>query len=437
MRLLVAKPKGPLEGEILIPPSKYHAHRALMLAALADGESTIRARTDARHVGFTVQALRGLGADIADAGDGWRVRGDAGFSPKAAEVSVGSSGTTLYFLIGLAALGDRPVTITGQRYFKRRPIGPLLRALQRLGVTVDYEHQSLPVTVHPGRPSGGHIHIDGTLSQWISGLLMLAPFAEGPTTIEVSGDLNERGFLELTVDMMREFGLRVDVREDWRRFDIEPQERPRARDIVLPPDIGSAAFGLAACALHPSKVTFRSLVPIHGHPEASVLEELQGVGVPMQFADDGLSISIDHDGTPPVAGRLDCRDLPDMVPILSTLASRARGRTVLSHVAHVRLKESDRVASMLQLRKMGARVEFDGNDMEFEGVDRLHGVELSSFNDHRVLMALTVAGSTADGVTELSYPHAYRISYPEFLDHMNAIGIPAAVTPRVPRSVQA
>ncbi len=437
MRLLVAKPKGPLEGEILIPPSKYHAHRALMLAALADGESTIRARTDARHVGFTVQALRRLGADIADAGDGWRVRGDAGFSPKAAEVSVGSSGTTLYFLIGLAALGDRPVTITGQRYFKRRPIGPLLRALQRLGVTVDYEHQSLPVTVHPGRPSGGHIHIDGTLSQWISGLLMLAPFAEGPTTIEVSGDLNERGFLELTVDMMREFGLRVDVREDWRRFDIEPQERPRARDIVLPPDIGSAAFGLAACALHPSNVTFRSLVPIHGHPEASVLEELQGVGVPMRFADDGLSISIDHDGTPPVAGRLDCRDLPDMVPILSTLASRARGRTVLSHVAHVRLKESDRVASMLQLRKMGARVEFDGNDMEFEGVDRLHGVELSSFNDHRVLMALTVAGSTADGVTELSYPHAYRISYPEFLDHMNAIGIPAAVTPRVPRSVQA
>jgi cyclohexanecarboxylate-CoA ligase len=437
MRLLVAKAKAPLEGEILIPPSKYHAHRALMLAALADGESTIRARTDARHVGFTVQALRGLGADIAAAGDGWRVRGDAGFSPKSAAVSVGSSGTTLYFLLGLAALGDRPVTITGQRYFKRRPIGPLLRALQRLGVKVEYEHQSLPVTVHPGRPRGGHIHIDGTLSQWISGLLMLAPFAEGPTTIEVSGDLNERGFLELTVEMMRQFGLAVDVREDWRRFDIEPQPRPRACDVVLPPDIGSAAFGLAACALHPSRVTFRSLVPIHGHPEAPVLQELQGVGVPMRFADDGLSISIEHDGTPPVAGRLDCRDLPDMVPILSTLASRARGRTVLSHVAHVRLKESDRVTSMLQLRRMGARVEFDGNDLEFEGVDRLHGAELSSFNDHRVLMALTVAGSTADGVTELSYPHSYRISYPEFLDHMNAIGIPAAVTPRVPTSVQA
>ena len=89
---------------------------------------------------------------------------------------------------------------------------------------------------------------------------------------------------------------------------------------------------------------------------------------------------------------------------------------------------------MLQLRKMGARVEFDGNDMEFEGVDRLHGAELSSYNDHRVLMALAVAGSTATGVTELSYPHAYRISYPEFVDHMNAIGIPIAVTSEVPSS---
>ncbi len=434
MRLLVAGATAPLQGELIIPPSKYHAHRALMLAALAEGESTIADRTDARHVAFTVQALRGLGVEISTSGRQWKVSGAGGFSPRQDEVSVGSSGTTLYFLLGLAALGDRPVTIIGQRYFRRRPIGPLLRALQRLGVHLEYEGQTLPVKVHPGRPRGGHVRIDGTLSQWISGLLMLAPFAtEEETRIEVVGELNERPYIELTVEMMRDFGLEVEVGEDWRHFTVAPNQRAKAREgYLLPPDIGSAAFGLAACALHPSKVVFRSSVPIHGHPEASVLTELQGVGVPMQFAADGLSITMDHDGTPPVAGKLDCRDIPDMVPILSTLASRARGRTVLSHVSHVRLKESDRVTSMLQLRKMGARVEFDGNDMEFEGVDRLHGAELSSFNDHRVLMALAVAGSTASGVTELSYPHAYRISYPEFADHMNAIGIPIAVSAHVP-----
>ena len=174
-----------------------------------------------------------------------------------------------------------------------------------------------------------------------------------------------------------------------------------------------------------------------GEVDGAAFWPLVGVGVPMRFAPDGMSISIEHDGTPPVSGRLDCRDIPDMIPILSTLASRARGRTVLSHVAHAQLKESDRVNAMLQLRRMGAKVEFDGNDMEFEGVSRLHGAELSSFNDHRILMALTVAGSTADGMTEISFPHAYRISYPEFIDHMNTLGIPAAVTPRVPDTAAA
>jgi cyclohexanecarboxylate-CoA ligase len=433
VRLLVAKAQAPLVGELTIPPSKYHAHRALMLAALADGESFVTQRTSARHVGFTVQALRSLGAQIESAGDGWRViGGGGGFSPKSDEVSVGSSGTTLYFLLGLAALGDRPVRIVGQRYFRRRPIGPLLRALKRMGIRLEYDGQHLPVTVYPGRPTGGRIRIDGTLSQWISGLLMLAPYSTEPTTIEVRGELNELPYLKLTLEMMHQFGLEVSAREDWREFYVPPDQRPTAINATLPADLGSAMFGLAACTLHPSKVTFRSPTTIAGHPEAAVLDNLMAAGVPFRIAADQHSISMDHDGTPPEGGPLDCRDIPDMVPILSVLASRARGRSALGHVAHVRLKESDRVASMLQLRKMGARIEFDGNDMTFEGVERLHGANLSSFNDHRVLMALGVAGSIATGVTELSYPHAYRISYPEFLDHMNALGIPAAVSRGVP-----
>ena len=427
MRLLVASPTAPLEGKISIPPSKYHAHRALMLAALAPGESTISERTSARHVAFTVRALRGLGADIRASGASWRVRG-GGISPKADEVSVGSSGTTLYFLLGLASLGDRPVRFTGQRYFRRRPIGPLLRALADLGVKLEAHGGGLPVTVYPGAPRGGELRIAGTLSQWISGLLMLAPFAREPTAIEVEGELNERPFVELTINMLRQFGLRVSVREDFRRFEVDPDQRPAPTDVWLPPDLGSVVFPLAACALHPSHAEFRSPTSIAGHPEAAVLENLAAVGVPLRLDGERGVISIDHNGEPPLGGRVDCRDIPDMVPVLSVLASRARGSSVLSNVAHVRLKESDRVASMLQLRRMGARVEFDGDDLRFEGVSRLQGATLSSFNDHRVLMALAVAGSNAEGVSEISYPHAYRISYPEFLDHMNALGVPAAVS---------
>ena len=200
----------------------------------------------------------------------------------------------------------------------------------------------------------------------------------------------------------------------------------------MPPDLGSAMFGLAACTLNPSKVTFRSPTVIAGHPEASVLDSLMAAGVPFRIAPDLRSVSMDHDGTPPEGGPLDCRDIPDMVPILSVLASRASGRSALGHVAHVRLKESDRVASMLQLRKMGARDRVRRQRHDVRGRQAAGRREPSSFNDHRVLMSLAVAGSTATGVTELSYPHAYRISYPEFLEHMNALGIPAAVSHAVP-----
>src|SRR5436305_3092500 len=164
-----------------------------MLAALADGETFIAQRTTARHVTFTVQALRALGARIEPAGEGWRVMGGAGgFSPQSDEVSVGSSGTTLYFLLGLAALGDRPVRFVGQRYFRRRPIGPLLRALTELGVRLEADRDRLPVTVYPGVPRGVSVRIDGTLSQCVSGLLILAPIAPEPSTIDVAGDLIAR-----------------------------------------------------------------------------------------------------------------------------------------------------------------------------------------------------------------------------------------------------
>ena len=200
-----------------------------MLAALAPGQSLIKDRTAARHVTFTVQALRALGTTIESSGPGWKVTGGGGFSPTVDEVSVGSSGTTLYFLIGLAALGDRPVTIVGQRYFRRRPIGPLLRALKRMGVRLEYEGQHLPVTVYPGGLAAGG---SGSTARCRSGsraCSMLAPYAlKSRRSSRSGGELNERPYLELTLDMMREFGLEVTAREDWREFYVTPNQTPEA-----------------------------------------------------------------------------------------------------------------------------------------------------------------------------------------------------------------
>jgi 3-phosphoshikimate 1-carboxyvinyltransferase len=428
VHLYVRETSGRLQGEISVPASKYHAHRALMLASLADGESRIKGGVAAKHVQSTIEVLTGLGTQIEKTADGFLVRGGLPYRPLRDTVSVGSSGTTLYFMIGLASLADAPVTITGQKYFQRRPVGPLLEALSDCGVDLSSANATPPITVRPQRPRGGHVSIAGTLSQWISGLIILAPFATGPTTIEVEGTLNERPYVELTVNMMRDFGLEVGVSDDWRRFEIEGDQTAHAADVTLPPDIGSLAFGLAATSIHPSDVFFRGVAEIDGakvdHPEAHFLDVVAEMGLPMELDRAAGGVRVRHDGVRLRGVEIDCRPMPDMLPVLSTMGQFAEGETRFSNVAHVRLKESDRVVSMLQLNRMGGDVEEQGDELVVRGMDGdLTGSPLSSFNDHRVHMSLTVAASRARGESSLTYPNAYRISYPTFLDDMRAIGM--------------
>ena len=428
MRLLVKQAVRPLEGELVIPSSKYHAHRALILASLAPGTSRIEGLSDAGHVRYTIQALRRLGTKIDIDRDTFIVHGGP-WTPSRPDVSVGSSGTTLYFLTGLASLATTPVTIMGQKYFQRRPIGPLLQALEGLGVELSSSDGCPPIAVQPRRPAGGQVSIAGTLSQWISGLLLLAPFATGPSVITVEGGLNEHTYIDLTIRMMAQFGLQVSVSPDWRRFEIEGNQQARPATVTLPPDVGAAAFGLAVTALHTSDVTFRGLNVLAGaetdHPEAHLIDIVRAMGLPMA-RENGL-VRVRHDGITLAPFEVDCTSVPDMLPVLSVLATLADGTSVLDNVAHVRLKESDRVTAMLQLNRMGGRLEQRTDRLTVHGVPGLTGADLSSFNDHRVLMSLAVAGTRANGETRLTYPNAYRISYPRFLAEMNAIGLDMSV----------
>ncbi|MBW4701620.1 3-phosphoshikimate 1-carboxyvinyltransferase [Micromonospora sp. RL09-050-HVF-A] len=430
MRLVIKGTAEPLVGEFDVPASKYHAHRALMLASLADGTSRIHGACHAGHVQHTIRALRDLGTAVTVEDDAFVVHGGR-YRPVRPEISVGSSGTTLYFLTGLAALADTPVGITGQKYFRRRPIRPLLDALAGIGVEISSTGGLLPIRVAARPPTGGRVRIPGTLSQWISSLLLVSPFATGPTTIEVVGEFNERSYVDLTVAMMRQFGLHVQVSGDGRRYDVEPGQRPTPAVVRLPPDVGAAAFGLAATALHPSDVLFRGLPAVPAgeldHPEAHLLDSLTTMGVPLTRDPATGWIRVRHDGLRLAPVRVDCRAVPDMLPVLSVLGSHAHGTTVLDNVAHVRLKESDRVTAMLQLNRMGGRLRLDGDRLVCEGVGQLREADLSSFNDHRVLMALAVAASRATGETRLTYPNAHRISFPQFLEQMNAVGLNMSV----------
>lgn len=284
--------------------------------------------------------------------------------------------------------------------------------------------------------------IAGTLSQWVSGLLLVAPFAEHETRIHITGGrLNEQPYVELTVRMMRQFGLTVEVSDDWLEYRIPAGQQATPHDYVIPPDIGSAAFGIAAAGTRESNVLLRGMTATTtaetDHPESEFLDLATAMGVPMRIDEETGFVRIEHDGSPLRPLDVDCRPIPDLLPVLSTMATFAEGTSRLWNVAHIRLKESDRVAAMLQLNRMGGRAEQGADELRVTGVGAagLHGAAMSSFNDHRVLMSLAVAASSADGVSGLTYPRAYRISYPTFLEAMNSVGLDMSVGDRLAAQV--
>lgn len=441
MQLVVRGTSAPLVGELEIPVSKYHAHRALVLASLAKGTSIVSGISATRQVEWTVGTLRALGVDVKRRGNEYHVTGlggryeatdvvDHGSRGADGILNMGSSGTTLYFMTGLASLADKPMTLSGMKYFQRRPIKALLTSLQQMGVELEATNDCPPVTVQPKRPRGGDVSIAGTLSQWISGLLLVAPFAEQETRIHITGGrLNEQPYVELTVRMMRQFGLTVEVSDDWLEYRIPANQQATPHDYVIPPDIGSAAFGIAAAGIRESNLLLRGMTAFTtaetDHPESEFLDLATAMGVPMRIDEETGFVRIEHDGSPLKPLDIDCQPIPDLLPILSTMATFAEGTTRLWNVAHIRLKESDRVAAMLQLNRMGGRAEQGADELRVTGVGagELHGSPMSSFNDHRVLMSLAVAASKAEGTSALTYPRAYRISYPTFLEAMNSVGL--------------
>ncbi|GGE33447.1 3-phosphoshikimate 1-carboxyvinyltransferase [Pullulanibacillus camelliae] len=423
-RLFVNTNEGKVKGTVRVPSSKYHLHRALIFGSLADGQSKITGQSNALHIKDTLNSLEDLGIKVTKTSDGYVVEG-GNYIPKNGNVRVGSSGTTSQFLIGLGSRSvGEAVTFDGHKALKARPMGPLLNALSDMGVKLEAQDHRLPVTVHPGLPKGGHIKIQGTLSQWISGLLILAPFASQDTVVEALPPLNEKTYINLTIEMMSQFGVKVIEHENGRMWTVPANQEYKPCDLALEPDLSSAAFLFVLGALHPSDLILEGISAAGSHPEGKVLEIVQQMGVPVTVDEENDRIHIQHNGIRPTAGlEIDMKDIPDLIPAMSVLAALSQGQTILKNIGPGRLKESDRVKAMLQLNKMGADIKEVGDDLIINGVESLHSASISTYNDHRVEMAFALAATRASGTSDLTFPNAYKISYPEFLDHMAQLGL--------------
>jgi 3-phosphoshikimate 1-carboxyvinyltransferase len=410
--MIVSVERSQISGQVSAPPSKSYTHRAIIITALGPGGVVKRPLISA-DTKATISAVEAIGAgtkldyDLEIAGVSGR--------PKTPDdvINVENSGTTLRFMSAVAAL-TKGAVFTGDSSIRRRPNGPLLKALNDLGAQAfSIKGDGRAPLVVRGPLLGGSISMDGGVSsQFLSALLIASPLASGDTRITIEGELKSRPYAEITVDMLTEAGARILA--DENEFFVEGGQSYSLESYTVPGDFSSVSYLLAASAVTGSTVTVRGAYPSR-QGDMAIVEILQRMGAKIHWNRE--------EGVLKIAGGMlkgavvDASQTPDLVPTVAVLGALASGETLIVNAEHVRHKETDRLAAMArELSKMGADIKERPDGLLIEG-GTLRGADLSGHGDHRIVMALTVAGLAA-GNTSIDTAETVDVSYPGFFQDM-------------------
>lgn len=415
MNLLVRK--SALKGSIEIPASKSQTIRAVVIASLAQGQSRIMNPLDSGDTHSAVVACRALGAEI-ETGEDWVVRGFGG-NPKLHEskIDVGNSGTSLRLTTSVAALQEEEVIFDGDASLRSRPLQPLLDALNNLGARAySLENNGCcPISVK-GRMRGGKTEVSGVTSQYLSSLLISTPLLEEDTEIRVI-DLHEKPYVEMTLTWLDEQQINYE-REGWEIFRVRGRQSYHQFDKRVPGDFSSATFPLCAAVITPSHLMLKGLDMNDTQGDKEVITMLKKMGAGIQIKREGILV----DSSELMGCELDLNNTPDALPALAVVGCYAKGETILKNVAQARIKETDRIKVMAtELSKMGAEIE-EMKDGLIIQQSELKGTRVSGYHDHRVVMALSLAGMMAQGETEIDTAESVDITFPGYLEKMCRLG---------------
>lgn len=380
-----------------LPGSKSVTNRALVLAALADGRSTVRRPLRSRDTELMAAALRGLGVDVTDTDDGdWLVDGVTGpLRPRVDTLDVGNAGTVARFLPPVATLAQGEVGFDGDPRVRERPLAPLLAALVELGADLD-NVAGLPLVVRgSGGLPGGAVTLDASQSsQLVSGLLLAAPrFEKGVTVRHEGGTLPSAPHLAMTVEALRAAGATVDDATPGR-WTVAPGAL-RARDAAVEPDLSTAAAFLAAPLVAGGSVTVPGWPRGTSQPGAVLPELLTAMGAVVEQSEDSVTVGA---GAGLHGIEADLRDAPELTTVLTALAALADSPSRFWGVAHIRLQETDRLAALAkELNALGGDVREHPDGVEIRP-RRLTGGVMASYDDHRIAMAWAVLGLAVEGV---------------------------------------
>lgn len=421
-------PVAPFRATLTPPGSKSLTNRALLLAALAEGESVIRRPLLADDTRVMLEALAALGFELNRSHDAVRIRGSAGhISRSGASLHLGNAGTAMRFLAAACCLGDHGATLDGVARMRQRPIGQLVDALRELGAAIDYLGQVgfPPLRVQGGGLRGGELTMPPTLSsQYISALLHVGPLCRRGLTIRFDGPVTSRPYVAMTLATMARFGVAAAVDPAFARIDV-PAGGYRGLDYAVEPDASNASYFLAAAAVVPgSACTIDGLGFRSVQGDAAFAQRvLEPMGAAVVYEPDRLTVLGPRPGTKLQGIDIDLNDLPDMAQTLAVAALFAEGVTIIRNVGNLRVKETDRLAALqTELRKLGATVEIDGDDLHITPPTQLRRAAIDTYDDHRMAMSFAVAGLPPEspGVT-INDPACVNKTFPDFFEYLERL----------------
>jgi 3-phosphoshikimate 1-carboxyvinyltransferase len=428
--LLLPPLGGPVEARVAVPGSKSITNRALLLAALADGEVLLTGALEADDPHYMRESLERLGFQVRleksdERGQTLRIVGRGGRIPAAqAELFTGNAGTAMRFLAAAVCLGRGRYRLDGGPRMRQRPISDLIQGLRALGVDAkcDLDNDCPPVTIRSEGLPGGRMEVDGTRSsQYLSAALLAAPCAREPLTVAVRGEFVSRPYVELTLRMMSDFGVATE-REGERVF--KPGRGPyRARSYAIEGDATAASYFLAVPAILGGRLAVTNLradSPQGDVAFASLLEQM-GCRVRRGFLKDGFGIEVARDpGEPLRQLRADLNSFPDLAQTLAAVALFASGPSRLSNLANLRIKETDRLHALAaELTRLGAQV-LEGPDFLEIAPGPPRETVVETYDDHRMAMALALVALARPGIV-LKNPACVAKTYPRFFEDLERL----------------
>jgi 3-phosphoshikimate 1-carboxyvinyltransferase len=413
----------PPRMSIRVPGSKSITNRALVLSALSNTRCTLHGALHSEDTEVMVESLRQLGWTVETDWPGARLSVSRGATERLipateANLFVGNSGTSMRFLTALVALGLGRYRLDGIARMRERPIADLLSALQALGVkaSCEFDNGCPPVVVESSGIPGGRVSIRGDLSsQFLSGLLMAAPHARAALQVEVEGTLVSVPYVTMTVELMRQFGLQIEMHGTSRFVIPAPQEFGRA-EYTIEPDASAASYFFGAAAILGGELTVPGLSENSLQGDVRFADVLGQMGCHVTRSQQGTTVR----GGPLRGLDVDMNDISDCVMTLAAVACFAEGPTTIRNVAHVRHKETDRLAALAaELKKFGVGVEERSDGLTIQPRP-LHGATVDTYNDHRMAMSLALVGLRVPGV-RVRNPGCVAKTYPDFFQDLARI----------------